>query len=61
VLSFPYVQDAEWILADETRPGYGDRVAPLPLATRLARLRRNPAWRLVFAEDAVLVFRRGDG
>jgi uncharacterized membrane protein len=61
VLSFPYVQDADWILADETRPGYGDRIAPLATATRLARLRRNPAWRLVFAEDAILVFRRVGG
>lgn len=58
MLSFPYVQDAEWIVADETRPGYGDRVAPLATAARLAGLRRNPAWRLVFAEDAILVFRR---
>jgi uncharacterized membrane protein len=58
VLSFPYVQDAEWIAADETQPGYGDRIAPLATATRLARLRRSPAWRLVFEEDGVLVFRR---
>jgi uncharacterized membrane protein len=58
VLSFPYVQDAEWVVADETEPGYGDRIAPLPTAVRLARLRANPSWRLVFAEDGVLVFRR---
>jgi uncharacterized membrane protein len=58
VLSFPYVQDAEWVVADETQPGYGDRIAPLATATRLAGLRRSPAWRLVFEEDGVLVFRR---
>jgi uncharacterized membrane protein len=58
VLSFPYVRDATWIAADETQPGYADRVAPLATAVRLARLRRNPAWRLVFSEDGVLVFRR---
>jgi hypothetical protein len=58
VLSFPYVQDADWIAADETQPGYGDRIAPLATAARLARLRRSPAWRLVFEEDGVLVFRR---
>ena len=58
VLSFPYIQDAEWVVADETQPGYADRMAPLPTAVRLARLRANPRWRLVFAEDGVLVFRR---
>jgi uncharacterized membrane protein len=58
ILSFPYVQDARWIAADETQPGYADRVAPLPAAAQLVWLRRNPAWRLVFEEDGVLVFRR---
>jgi uncharacterized membrane protein len=58
VLSFPYVQDATWVAADETRPGYADRNAPLPAAVQLTWLRRNPAWRLVFERDGVLVFRR---
>jgi hypothetical protein len=52
------VQDATWIAADETQPGYADRVSPLPAATQLVWLRRNPAWRLVFQQDGVLVFRR---
>ena len=58
ILSFPYVQDATWIAADETIPGWADRIAPIPAATTLARLRRNPAWKLVFEQDGVLVFRR---
>jgi uncharacterized membrane protein len=58
VLSFPHVQDAEWVAADETKPGYGDRFAPLATAVRIARLRRNPFWKLVFEEDGVLVFKR---
>jgi uncharacterized membrane protein len=58
VLSFPYVQDATWIAADETQPGYADRYAPLPTALALAALRRNPDWRLVFEQDGVLVFNR---
>jgi uncharacterized membrane protein len=58
ILSFPYVQDADWVVADETQPGYGDRIAPLATATRLAALRRSPAWTLAFQEDGVLVFRR---
>jgi uncharacterized membrane protein len=58
VLSFPYVQDATWIAADETQPGYADRYAPLPTALALADLRRDPDWRLVFEQDGVLVFNR---
>jgi uncharacterized membrane protein len=58
VLSFPFLQDATWIAADETQPGYADRYAPLPTAVRLAALRRNPDWRLVFEKDGILVFRR---
>ena len=58
VLSFPYLQDATWVAVDEQVPGYADRVAPLPYAERIAALRRNPAWRLVFERDGLLVFRR---
>jgi uncharacterized membrane protein len=58
VLSFPFVQDATWIAADETQPGYADRYAPVPAAIQLAALRRNPDWRLVFEQDGILVFNR---
>jgi uncharacterized membrane protein len=58
VLSFPFLQDAGWIAADETQPGYADRYAPLPTAMELAWLRRNADWTLVFEEDGILVFRR---
>lgn len=58
VLSFPLVQDATWIAADETQPGYADRYAPVPTAIQLAALRRNPDWRLVFEQDGVLIFNR---
>jgi uncharacterized membrane protein len=58
ILSFPYVQDATWIAADETQPGYADRIAPVPTAVQLVALRTNPAWKLMFEQDGVLVFRR---
>ena len=58
ILSFPYVQDAAWVAVDERVAGYADRIAPLPYATRISALRRNPAWKLVFERDGVLVFRR---
>ena len=57
-LSFPYVEDARWIAADESQPGYADRWDPLATAKGIARVRRNPHWRLVFSEDGVLVFKR---
>jgi uncharacterized membrane protein len=58
VLSFPYLQDATWVAADETSPGYADRLAPLPTAVQLSWLRRNPEWRLVFERDGILIFHR---
>ncbi len=58
ILSLPKLGDAEWVVADETRSSYADRVAPLPSAAALVRLRTSPDWRLVFSEDGVLVFRR---
>jgi uncharacterized membrane protein len=58
VLSLPKLADATWVVADETRSSYADRVAPLPSAAALVRLRESPDWRLVFEEDGVLVFHR---
>jgi uncharacterized membrane protein len=58
VLSFPFIQDATWVAADETSPGYADRLAPLPTAVQLSWLRRNPDWRLVFERDGILIFHR---
>lgn len=58
MLSFPYIQDAQWVAVDETQPGYGDRFAPLATAVRISRLRLNPSFELVFSEDGVLVFKR---
>jgi uncharacterized membrane protein len=57
-LSFPRLEDAEWVAVDETRPGNADRMEPLPYAAAIARLRRDPDWELVFQQDGVLVFRR---
>jgi len=58
ILSFPYIQDAEWVAADRTRPGYADRIAPAATSARLRALRRDPGWSLVFGQDGVFVFRR---
>ena len=58
ILSFPITDDATWIAADETQPGYADRFAPLQTAEQLAWLRASAEWKLVFENDGVLVFRR---
>ncbi len=58
VLSLPKLGDATWVVADETRSSYADRVAPLPSAVDLVRLRSSPDWKLVFSDDGVIVFRK---
>ncbi len=58
VLSLPKLADATWVAADETRSSYSDRVAPLPSAAALVRLRANPHWKLVFERDGVLIFHK---
>jgi uncharacterized membrane protein len=58
VLSLPKLADATWVVADETRSSYADRVAPLPAAAALVRLRESPDWKLVFERDGVLVFHK---
>ena len=58
VLSFPRLSDATWVAVDETRPSYLDGFSPLPAATALRNLRRNPDWRVVFERDGVVVLRR---
>ncbi|MCP9486756.1 MAG: DUF2079 domain-containing protein [Gaiellaceae bacterium MAG52_C11] len=58
VLSFPVLDGADWIAADETRPGYADRIAPLATSERIRRLRLDARWRIVFDEDGIVVFRK---
>ena len=58
VLSVPKLGDATWVAVDETRSSYADRVAPLPSAVALVRLRSNRHWKLVFERDGVLVFHK---
>ncbi len=58
VHSFPFLHDSAWVAADETRPGYADRISALATSERLRRLRLDPAWRIVFDEDGITVFRK---
>lgn len=58
ILSFPVVEGAAWVAVDETQLSFRDRsIAPLRAANRLVRLRRSPAWRVVFEQDGVVIFK----
>jgi uncharacterized membrane protein len=58
VFSYPLARDAEWTVVDERRPSLGDRLNPPEAAARIAALRRDPSWRIVFDRDGILVLRR---
>jgi uncharacterized membrane protein len=59
ILSFPRLDDATWVAVDRTKLSYGDRSSGGRRAVAaLARFRRNPRWRVVYARDGVLIFRR---
>jgi uncharacterized membrane protein len=58
VFSFPQVEGALWVAVDEERPSLGDRLNPPEASARIAAFRRDPAWRIVFDRDGVLVLRR---
>ena len=59
IFSFPVLREAEWVVVDERRLTYLDSLRPERARLALASLRRNPQWRTVFAEDGVLILRRG--
>jgi uncharacterized membrane protein len=58
IFSFPLIADARWIAVDERRPSLGDRLDPPGARARIAAVRRDPAWRVVFHEDGILVLTR---
>jgi uncharacterized membrane protein len=58
VFSYPVVHEAEWIAIDGKRPSLGDRLDPPGARARIAALRRNPSWQIVFDRDGLLVLRR---
>ena len=52
------IREAEWVAVDSTRLTFLDSLQSQRSLPALSALRRDPAWRLVFDEDGVLVFRR---
>jgi uncharacterized membrane protein len=58
IFSFPELRGAEWVVVDERKPSLRDQNDRQGGLVHIARLRRDPRFRMVFAEDGVLVFRR---
>ena len=58
ILTFPVVDEAQWVIIDRRRPYLGDRLLPAAHAGAVARLRARPDMRLVLDDDGVMVFRR---
>jgi uncharacterized membrane protein len=58
IFSFPYLRGAEWVVVDAQKPSLGDHNDKRGGLRRIAELRQNPRFRLVSANDGVLVFRR---
>ena len=60
IFSFPVLREAEWVAVDTTRLTFLDSLRPERARPALAALRRDPAWRVVYARDGVLVLRSDD-
>jgi hypothetical protein len=58
IFSFPVLREAQWIAVDLKRPSYLDGPPGKRFAAAYARLRSDPRWRVVRAEDGVVVLRR---
>ena len=57
---FPARDEAEWAVLDTRDPSNttASWIGPVPFATQLARLERDPSWRLVFDREDVRVYRK---
>jgi uncharacterized membrane protein len=58
IYSFPYLVKAEWVIVDERKPSLGDHNDRTGGLRAIQELRGDRRFRLVSADDGVLVFRR---
>lgn len=59
ILSFPLVDDSDWLAVDERRPSIGDHNAKEAGRDRIERVvRRLRRWQVVFERDGVIILRR---
>lgn len=55
---FPTVGDADYVIIDQTKPGYDTRLSPVLNIQSLQRLRRDPAYAEVYAESGIVVYEK---
>jgi uncharacterized membrane protein len=58
VFSFPVLREARWVAVDLTRPSYLDDATGKKFAAAYARFRQDERWRVVRAEDGVIVLHK---
>lgn len=56
---FPTIQDADYVVVDETTPAYDTYINPVLNLQTTNELRRSPEYRKVYERNGVLVFERG--
>ncbi len=55
---FPTIQDADYVVVDETTPAYDTYINPVLNLQTTSELRRSPEYRKIYERDGVLVFER---
>jgi uncharacterized membrane protein len=58
ILSFPVIQDAEWLAVDLRNPSLGDHRAREQGRRHIERVIADGRWRIVFEQDGVVILRR---
>ena len=58
IFSFPVLREAQWVAVDLTRPSYLDDALGRRFAAAYARFRGDGRWRVVRAEDGIVVLTR---
>ncbi len=58
IFSFPVLREARWVAVDLKRPSYLDDATGKKFDAAYARFRQDPRWRIVEAEDGVIVLHK---
>jgi uncharacterized membrane protein len=58
ILSFPALDDSEWLAVDLRQPSLGDQNASEQGRRRIEQVVRDGRWRIVFDDDGVLILKR---
>ena len=58
IFSFPVLREARWVAVDLTRPSYLDDATGKKFAAAYERFRQDGRWRVVRAEDGVIVLHK---